>query len=176
MTPDELDALERKAKAARKGPLDIERRDDDCGYMNYIVHGGRGDYAWCRDELDHLARHNAEFIAAANPQAVLSLIALARSASEATAKLERLQAHFDAAAPEHNLPELLDLYFERQKSAEQKLERLESALEFTAKATLNHAAGEKGFPTFTEALFATARELGWDGKAGKCDALARCTA
>lgn len=44
--------LERLAKAATPGPFGIERRDDDCGYMNYIVHGGKGDFAWCRDELE----------------------------------------------------------------------------------------------------------------------------
>lgn len=39
-----------------------------------------------------------------------------------TARQERdaLQCHFDAAAPEHNLPALLDLYFERQQRAEKE--------------------------------------------------------
>lgn len=52
-------------------------------------------------------------------------------------------------------------------AAARELRELKSALEFTAKATLNHAADDEGFPTFAEALFATATELGWDPKGTK---------
>lgn len=45
----------------------------------------------------------------------------ARLANETlTAERDALQRHFDAAAPEHNLPALLDLYFERQVKAEKE--------------------------------------------------------
>ncbi len=70
----ELARLRELCEAATSGPFDVERRDDDCGYMNYIVHGGKGDYAWCRDELDPKAKQNAAFIAAANPAVVLALL------------------------------------------------------------------------------------------------------
>ena len=47
-----------------------------------------------------------------------------------TARAERdaLQRHFDAAAPEHNLPALLDLYFERQQKAEKEREEAREML------------------------------------------------
>ncbi len=77
-----LDNLEQKAKVATPGPFGVERRDDDCGYMNHIVHGGKGDYAWCRDELDPRAKENAAFIAAANPQTVLAMVEVIRAAEE----------------------------------------------------------------------------------------------
>lgn len=35
-----------------------------------------------------------------------------------TAELDALRYHYDAAAPEHNLPALLDLYLDRQRQAE----------------------------------------------------------
>jgi hypothetical protein len=47
------------------------------------------------------------------------------------------------------------------ESARRYLE-LTSALDFTAKATGNFSEGE-GLPTFADALFETARELGWQG-------------
>lgn len=77
-----IEEVEALARAATPGPFDIERRDDDCGYMNYIVHGAKGDFAWCRDELDSRAKQNAAFVAAANPQFVLKLIAALKGANK----------------------------------------------------------------------------------------------
>ncbi len=79
MTLEEL--LELCGKAT-PGPFDIERRDDDCGYMNHIVHSGKGDYAWCRDELDPAAKQNAEFIAAASGPVVRALAEAVQAAIE----------------------------------------------------------------------------------------------
>ena len=78
---EKLSELKAKAEKATPGPFDIERRDDDCGYMNYIVHGATGDYAWCRDELDPAAKQNAAFVAATNRAVVLALVEVARAAS-----------------------------------------------------------------------------------------------
>ena len=45
---------------------------------------------------------------------------LRKTLAATTAERDALQCHFDAAAPEHNLPALLDLYFERQQKAEKE--------------------------------------------------------
>ncbi len=75
-----LTNIEALAKAAQPGPFDIERRDDDCGYINYIVHGATGDVAWCRDELNDKAKAQAAFIAAVSPAVVTKLITALRAA------------------------------------------------------------------------------------------------
>lgn len=49
------------------------------------------------------------------------LIAEARAAVALRQELAALRAHFDAAAPEHNLPALLDLYNDRTTEAREKL-------------------------------------------------------
>lgn len=92
LTRERLLELEGLERAATHGPLDIERRDDDCGYMNYIVHGGKGDFAWCRDELDSKARHNADLIAALVNSAP-ELLAAARRALELESALAFLRSY-----------------------------------------------------------------------------------
>lgn len=57
----------------------------------------------------------------------------------AKAKWQRLQRHFDAAAPEHNLVALLDLYFDRQESAAQE-ERARIVAALRNKITSNKSA------------------------------------
>lgn len=52
---------------------------------------------------------------------VAHLIAEARAAVALRQELAALRAHFDAAAPEHNLPALLDLYNDRTTEAREKL-------------------------------------------------------
>ncbi len=81
MTVD-LDALELVARAATPGPFDIERRDDDCGAMDYVIYGVGGDFCICFDQSDReeprsatKARRDSTFIAAANPTVVLELVA-----------------------------------------------------------------------------------------------------
>lgn len=66
LTIQRIEELARLEKAATPGPMCVERRDVDCGYIDYIVHGGpKGkDFAWCREELDRRARRNADLIAA----------------------------------------------------------------------------------------------------------------
>src|SRR6185369_2251337 len=65
-----------------------------------------------------------------------------------------IDAHVKLESDRHDaVPQLI--------AAARRLAELESALEFTAKATLNHAADDKGFSTFAEALLDTAKELGW---------------
>jgi len=75
-----LEQLLELSGKATQGPFSIERRDDDCGYMNHIVHGGKGDYAWCRDELDPAAKQNAAFIAAASGPVVRALVEAVQAA------------------------------------------------------------------------------------------------
>lgn len=87
---EKLSELKAKAEKATPGPFDIERRDDDCGYMNYIVHGATGDYAWCRDELDPAAKQNAAFVAATNRAVVLALV-------EVAMRCHRLNSVLDSA-------------------------------------------------------------------------------
>lgn len=88
-----LQRLRKLVEAATPGPLDIERRDDDCGYMNYILHGAKGDFAWFRDELDPRAKQNAELVQAtmANLPLLLDLVEAAdkmcRWASNVTPKV-----------------------------------------------------------------------------------------
>ena len=77
-----LDAIEKLAKGATQGPFSVERREEDCGYFRYIVHGARGDVAWCNDELDTNARRHANFLTEVTPQVVLQLIAAARELEE----------------------------------------------------------------------------------------------
>ena len=64
-----------------------------------------------------------------------TLVMLMNEAREARAEASALRAHFDAAAPEHNLPALLDLYDNRRAAAESErdqawaeVERLRVAL------------------------------------------------
>jgi hypothetical protein len=58
-------------------------------------------------------------------EATQGLLDLAeKRAAEAEAERDALQRHFDAAAPEHNLLALLDLYHERECAAEQEVGRL----------------------------------------------------
>lgn len=85
---DALARLRKLAEAATPGPLDIERRDDDCGYMNYILHGGKGDFAWFRDELDPRAKQNAELV-----RAVVSALPLLLDLVEAADRLRKGAGH-----------------------------------------------------------------------------------
>lgn len=52
MIKTERDMLRKAALAARPGPFSVERRDIDCGYMTFIVHGSVGDFAWFSEDLD----------------------------------------------------------------------------------------------------------------------------
>ncbi len=53
---------------------------------------------------------------------------LRKTLAATTAERDALQRHFDAAAPEHNLPALLDLYFERQQKAEKERDEAQELL------------------------------------------------
>ena len=59
---------------------------------------------------------------------VAHLIADARAAVALRQELAALRAHFDAAAPEHNLPALLDLYNDRTTEARAEIARLTAEL------------------------------------------------
>lgn len=82
MTDIDLAKLRGLAEKATPGPFDVERRDQGDGDIHYIVHGGPNgdDFAWCLDSLDRRAKSNAAFIAAANPQTVLALVAVVEAA------------------------------------------------------------------------------------------------
>lgn len=71
---EQRDKLRKLALAATPGPFNIERRDGDSGDLTYVVHGGVGDFAWCSDDLDLKARHNAAYIAAAHSNLLLTLL------------------------------------------------------------------------------------------------------
>lgn len=78
----DLEDLERKARAA--SPVSCWVVPEGDLLTDALNKAGLGHY--------ENYRNDAEFIAAANPETVLQLLALARSASEAKARLERLQA------------------------------------------------------------------------------------
>jgi hypothetical protein len=120
-----LDELEKLAKAATPGPFSIERRDDNCGGITYIVHGGK-DYAWCKDDLDRKAKFNAAFVAAANSAAILELIARVRDAER---EIEELTGLAERVA---------------QETVDAKRERDEaSASIYAAQAERNQAKNER---------------------------------
>lgn len=86
LTAKELAELARLELMARPGPLDVERRDIDSGYIDYVVHSAKGDFAWCRGELDHKAKANAALIAAlrnAAPALIAAAQELAKLRNEA---------------------------------------------------------------------------------------------
>lgn len=59
--------------------------------------------------------------------------ALRANATAAAEQLEAMRRHYDAAAPEHNLLALLDLYEERQRGAEHERDALLGQLEAMTK-------------------------------------------
>lgn len=75
-----LTELEKKASA---GPLHVERRDSECGSIDYIVHSEK-DFAWCKDGLDRKAKFNAQLIAETRSAlpTLLEALAIQREALE----------------------------------------------------------------------------------------------
>jgi hypothetical protein len=77
----------------------------------------------------------------------------ARLARAERAERERdaLQRHYDAAAPEHNLLALLDLYEARERTAEARLARAEEALRWARCFRCGAVKGTHGRPCITDA-------------------------
>lgn len=69
------------------------------------------------------------------------------AAEQTKRELIALSAHFAAAAPEHNLPALLDLYFERQRAAEKERDELKAKLESGQLQFNEYAAADPKAPT-----------------------------
>ena len=66
---------------ATQGPLDIERRDDDGGGIDYVVYGPEGDFAICFDtDRGGAAKASAEWLVLAHTEmpALLDAIPLAK--------------------------------------------------------------------------------------------------
>lgn len=94
---------------------------DDCGKSTIFDHDASYRCKACcsqayRDHHELYVLARAEFARQAR-----TIRRLFTAYFLAKAKLRWLQRHFDAAAPEHNLPALLDLYFDRQHLAEVEL-------------------------------------------------------
>lgn len=128
----DLEDLERKARAA--SPVSCWVVPEGDLLTDALSKAGLGHY--------ENYRNDAEFIAAANPETVLQLLALARSASEAKAEPAKSYAlvrelteaqsdsenywHIRCQGAEHRERELGELY----REANAKLARLESQLMF----------------------------------------------
>lgn len=99
LTIEALEALEKLERGATPGPVGIERRETDCGYIDHIVHGGPGgnDVAWCKEELDPKARQNAALIVALR-NAAPRLIEAARRLNELESALEWVAIHHKGRA------------------------------------------------------------------------------
>ena len=76
-----LEKLREIAMAATQGCDHIERRDDDSGYISYIVHGS-GDFAVCCEVANTNARNNTKYIATFSPEMVLKLLEVIDAAEE----------------------------------------------------------------------------------------------
>lgn len=75
MTPDEMNKLRELAEKAQQDGLRIERRELDCGYFTYVIYGDSNDFAsTCEIANMKHAKQNAEYIIAANPTTILSLL------------------------------------------------------------------------------------------------------
>ena len=120
MTLDELDALH---AAATAGPWEVLVTPES-QFCEWRVVGPHYDDAFsdagqspCDDDTRDaiVALHNAWPAISARLRA-------------AAAEVEQLQRHYDAAAPEHNLLAVLDLYEGRRLEAEAEVERLRGAL------------------------------------------------
>ena len=93
-TDDELDALERIARAATPGKRRINRYDEERGAIQHQIQaedgsilGGTCEYDYDRKKM-HRAKHDAALMAAMSPEVVLEMIARVRAA-EKTAADER---------------------------------------------------------------------------------------
>lgn len=62
-TAEEVAELLRRRKLASETQVCIERRDDDDGSVDYIVHGRDGDFAACFEQANANAASNAHFLA-----------------------------------------------------------------------------------------------------------------
>lgn len=76
---------------------------------------------------DAAMTHAGEFMHAGETAAP-AIERMATALREANERADRLQRHFDEAAPEHNLPALLDLYAERERAATERAEKAEREL------------------------------------------------
>ena len=123
MDDAQINALREAAEAAIPGPWELTSGHD---YPSVIR-----DLALHR-VAEAYTYWTGIYIAAASPDVVLSLLDRLGSSESRAERAERerdaLQRHYDAAAPEHNLLALLDLYAEREQAAIARAERAEAEL------------------------------------------------
>jgi len=130
----DLDALAEAERAMTVGPWPIVDPNDRepgppvwCG-SNFGGVAAIGPIHYDADEDETVPGSPAYIRAESDSRGIVALrnaaphlIAEARAAVALRQELAALRAHFDAAAPEHNLPALLDLYNDRTTEAREKL-------------------------------------------------------
>ncbi len=100
MTPADLE-LERLARAATPGPWTAERQDGDSGEIYYALHGKNYDFITNVGDHANNWLHDAAFIAAANPQAVLGLLARVRELEGALTEIAKGEGEYSRDPMEH---------------------------------------------------------------------------
>ena len=114
----DLDAAEKRA-AGFRGVFRVMSYDSGDEFLEYIADGSDDDDP--TEIAQFSVDDQAQRAIADTLNAAPHLIAEARAAVALRQELAALRAHFDAAAPEHNLPALLDLYNDRTTEAREKL-------------------------------------------------------
>ncbi len=102
LTTAELDELTLLHKRASPGRVSIERRDDDDGSVDHIIHGARGDVAACFEQANNNSRANAAFIEALW-NAAPALLAASRRSLEQDERIRELEAALGEAQRENEL-------------------------------------------------------------------------
>ena len=87
--------IERLQSAADVGSVSIERRDDEDGSVDWIVHGRSGDVAACFETANRKAKQNAAYLAAVL-NAAPALLAAAKRADTADDAIGILMQRHDA--------------------------------------------------------------------------------
>jgi hypothetical protein len=98
LTEEELGDLAFLHKQASPGCVSIERRDDDDGSVDHILHGARGDVAACFETANANSRANAAFIEALW-NAFPALLSMARRAAKAEGELAEALATIESMKP-----------------------------------------------------------------------------
>lgn len=96
---DALSRLRKLVEAATPGPFDIERRDDEDGDINWILHGP-DDFAWFIEELDSRAKQNALLVQAALRALPLLLDLIEEADNLANMTDAHTRRHYDIARSE----------------------------------------------------------------------------
>lgn len=94
ITKKRLKELRELAEKATPGKYNIERRDGECGQIDYVVYSNYGkDIASCDEIANPLNRDNANYIAALDPKVVVELLDAIEVLTEALSRVSDCTAH-----------------------------------------------------------------------------------